>query len=301
MRIENVKKVLLYCRPTAKSYESVKRTFQKVASKLRSVDVELVLQDRLAKIVNDRHKYGIVDPENNQTPPQDCNLDLVISIGGDGTFIHASSVATRFDVPLLGINAGTLGFLTAYSKKEINPGLNSLLRGALTYESRTRIYCEHYRSGRKMGEYEVFNDIIVKTGANPRLLDLGISVGGKSVVRYKADGVVVCTPSGSTAYNMACGGPILSYGSGVFGVTPICANGLTNRSMVFGESEGYIEVEYLGSEDSDAILVADGQTGGTLQVGDKVIIMPSRVASKVVPPDENVFAVLKEKMDWSQI
>ncbi len=297
MKIETVKKALIYCRPTQKSFDNVKRTFQSVCAELRKHDVEIVLQERLAKCVNGRGSFKRIDCGGVLSVGGD--IDVVISIGGDGAFIHSTAVAKRFDVPVLGINAGTLGFLTAYSKKEVRVAIAALMKGLLTSEKRQRIYCEHYRNGSKLGDYDVFNDIIIKTGAVPRLLDLGVTVGGKSVVRYKSDGVIVCTPSGSTAYNMAGGGSILSPEAEVFGVTPICANGLTNRAMVFGDSQE-IDVEFLGSDESEAILVADGVSECNLQVGDKVVIKKSEVPSWVVPSDENVFAVMNEKLGWDR-
>lgn len=225
-------------------------------------------------------------------------LDLMLALGGDGTLLRASRWVADHGVPVCGINLGDLGFLSAYHRDELDQALDDALAGKLVIDSRLRMRIEVFRDGELFAADTASNDAYVKHGEIPRLLRMATYIGEHFLATYRADGLIICTPLGSTAYNLAAGGPIIEPGTGAFTVTPICPHSLTFRPVV-AAADAEIKIVYQGPTDvSSAFLTADGQWNVELQLGDEVRIRKADVPLHLVPPHTSVFEVLAAKLGW---
>jgi NAD+ kinase len=226
------------------------------------------------------------------------DLDLIVCLGGDGTLLHASSMIKEGRAPVLGINLGRLGFLVPFSPADARTALEQALDGKLPVEERMRLSVRLHRNGGEVVERLALNDAVISQGAMARLIEVLARLDGKRITLYKADGLIVSTPSGSTAYNLAAGGPILSPGQSSVAITPICPHTLTNRPLVVpGTSR--IEVELTG-ESRSVILTVDGQTAYPLEPGDKVEITQAAAPLRVYASDKPYFEILREKLRWGE-
>ena len=231
--------------------------------------------------------------------PED--LDLMIALGGDGTLLRGSRYVADMGVPVVGVNLGDLGFLSAYGRDQLIEGLEDALDGRLAWEPRLRMGVEVRRDDEVFATETAVNDIYIKHGQIPRLLRLETRVGGHELAHYKADGLIVTTPLGSTAYNLAAGGPIVAPGTNVFTITPICPHSLTLRPVVVAAKDG-VTVKWAGpvAGVSDGYLTADGQWKIQLQLGDEIHMRAAEDPLRLVPPKASVFDVLAAKMGWSR-
>jgi NAD+ kinase len=229
-----------------------------------------------------------------------ADLGLMIALGGDGTLLRASRYVADMGVPVVGINLGDLGFLSAYGHDQLVEGLSDALAGRLSWEPRLRMGVEVRRNGELFATETAVNDVYIKHGQIPRLLRLATRVGDHDLALYKADGLIVTTPLGSTAYNLAAGGPIVAPGTAVFTITPICPHSLTLRPVVVAANDG-VTVTWAGptSGESDGYLTADGQWKITLQLGDEIKMCAAEQPLRLVPAKASVFEVLAAKMGWS--
>ncbi|RMG93692.1 MAG: hypothetical protein D6705_18070 [Deltaproteobacteria bacterium] len=226
-------------------------------------------------------------------------FDLAVALGGDGTLLRLGRWVADHGVPVLGINLGDLGFLTAYPSSRLEQALEDAVAGRLRWEPRQRIRLRVLRDGEVLGEEVACNDVYVGHGALPRMLHLDTKVGGEYMATYRADGLIVATPTGSTAYNLSAGGPIVLAGTETFTITPICSHSLTHRPVV-SPARKEIEVAFCGPARVErALLSVDGQWTIELQRGDRVVIGLDAVPLRLVPPDVSVFDVLAAKLGWS--
>ncbi|HZI78970.1 MAG TPA: NAD(+)/NADH kinase [Vicinamibacterales bacterium] len=230
-------------------------------------------------------------------------VDLVVVLGGDGTLL---SMATRIaqsgrDVPMLGVNFGSLGFLTETRIDEMLPSLEAVLAGTAVIEPRAMLAAEMRRGTTRTDSHVVLNDVVFTKAALSRIIELTISVGDNLVTKVKADGLIVATATGSTAYNLAAGGPIVHPRVDALVLTPIAPHTLTNRPIVVPASE-LIEVRPTVADAKDEIFVTyDGQTGYPLHAGDVVRIRRSERALQLVKaPARNYFELLREKLKWGE-
>jgi NAD+ kinase len=243
---------------------------------------------------------GLVDVTPVSDPHELHGVDLVIALGGDGTLLRASRWAATAGIPVLGINLGDLGFLTAYHGEEIGVGLQAAIDGTLSWEPRLRMNVEVRREGRVVVHEVACNDAYIKHGDVPRLLLLATEIAGSHMATYKADGLIVSTPMGSTAYNLAAGGPIVAPGTEVLTITPICPHSLTHRPVVVSKAAD-VRITYAGPSDiSAAFLTVDGQKSVELELGDQVTITAAHEPLKLCPPNFSVFRVLATKLGWNQ-
>lgn len=228
------------------------------------------------------------------------DVDLIIALGGDGTLLRASRWAATAGIPVLGINLGELGFLTAYNRDEARTALAAAVRGELTWEARLRMRVEVRRGEELLAIEHACNDAYIKHGDVPRLLLLSTEVAGSHMATYKADGLILSTPMGSTAYNLAAGGPIVAPGTQCLTITPICPHSLTHRPVVVpGDSE--IRITYAGPNDiSAAFLTVDGQRSVELKLGDVVVATAASEPLQLCPPGVSVFKVLATKLGWNR-
>lgn len=223
--------------------------------------------------------------------------DLVIVLGGDGTLLSAARAIGGRDIPLFAVNLGGLGFLTAIKIDELYQQLERALSGDFRIERRRMLHCELHRDGRPIADYEALNDMVLTKAEIARMIDLEVQVNGKFVTVYKADGLIIATPTGSTAYSLSAGGPIVYPTVAALALTPICPHTLTNRPVILHE-ECIIEV-INRSEDNATYFTVDGQVGGLLRRSDVVVCRSSdHSISLVHPPEMAFFDVLREKLKW---
>jgi len=225
--------------------------------------------------------------------------DLVVVLGGDGTFLSVARLASKREVPILGVNLGGLGFLTDVKPEEIFPALQRVLGGNYRVERRTVLAAAVIRGGKVVRRFQALNDVVINKGALARIIDLEASVNGEPLCTFKADGLIFSTPTGSTAYSLSAGGPIVEPSVGVLLVSPICPHTLTNRPIVLPDRER-VRVEIRAS-DEDVVLTLDGQEGMQLASGDCVEVRrsPNHVAL-VRSPARTFFEVLRAKLRWGE-
>jgi len=225
--------------------------------------------------------------------------ELVIVLGGDGTLIHAARLLAGRPVPLLGVNLGSLGFMTEIPSREVFPVLDEVLAGKFTVESRMKLACRLLRAEEVVIHDEVLNDVVINKGALARIGDHETLVDGHYVTTFKADGVIVATPTGSTAYSMSAGGPIVHPAMDSMILTPICPHALTQRPIVI-PGDQVISVTIKGDA-AEFYLTFDGQAGLALQQGDRLEVQrsPNRVLL-IGNPRLDYFGMLRQKLRWGE-
>ena len=225
--------------------------------------------------------------------------DLVIVLGGDGTLLSVARRANSREVPILGVNLGGLGFLTSTTTSELFSTLEQILNGEYEVERRSLLEATLIRNGERIESFQVFNDAVINKGALARIIDLEAWVDDHYLCTYKADGLIVATPTGSTAYSLAAGGPIIAPSVGVVVLSPICPHTLTNRPIVLPDTANIQVV--LRTADEDVILTLDGQEGHPLKKGDTVSIKRSgSTVSLIRPQNRTFFDVLRSKLRWGE-
>jgi NAD+ kinase len=225
--------------------------------------------------------------------------DLIIVLGGDGTLLSAARVIGAREVPLFPVNLGGLGFLTAITMDEIYPNLERAFRGEHRIGKRKLLYAELLRAEKPVANWEALNDVVITKSAIARMIDLDTHVDQMFVCRYKADGLIVATPTGSTAYSLSAGGPIIFPSVGAICLTPICPHMLTNRPVIVPDTST-IRIT-CQAEDDSAFLTIDGQVGKPLQQGDQIVCRSSaRTLMLIRPPRMLFFDVLRQKLKWGE-
>jgi len=223
--------------------------------------------------------------------------DLLIVLGGDGTLLSAARVVAGHDIPLFAVNLGHLGFLTAIRVEDLYPELERSLAGNFTLTRRKMLAVAHTRGEETLAEYQALNDVVVAKTALARIVDLEAWASGSFVCSYKADGLIIATPTGSTAYSLSAGGPIVFPTVNAICLTPICPHTLTNRPLIV-PSDLVLRIICQGSE---AFLTVDGQVGAPLLEGDAVECRVSDFDVLLVrPPETTFFDVLRQKLKWGE-
>jgi NAD+ kinase len=230
-------------------------------------------------------------------PPRDA--DLVVVIGGDGTFLSVVRSMGVRQVPILGVNAGSLGFLTDTSLADLYKALETVLAGNYTIQSRMMLDSDLVRNGDVRTKHTILNDVVITKGAIARMIEVGVVINEQLVAVIRADGIIVSTPTGSTAYSLAAGGPVLYPGIGSIILTPICPHTLTYRPLVVSDRS---EVEVtLRSSSGEVYVTFDGQMSVPMLRGDTVRARKSRSRLKVIHlPGHNYFQVLRHKLRWAE-
>jgi NAD+ kinase len=223
--------------------------------------------------------------------------DLLLVFGGDGTMLRIAREAVGSRTPILGINLGGLGFLTAVPGRQIAAALRKVWAGNFTLETRALLEAKGTAHGKRFTQL-AFNDFVMSRGMASRLIELDVAVDGETLTRYRADGLIISSPTGSTAYSLAAGGAIVSPSAHVFAITPICPHTLSNRSVIVGlQSTVSIRV---ASERLETIFTADGQWQTVLQAGDTVQFRQSRESVRLLRLDgSSFFQTLRAKLHWS--
>jgi len=226
------------------------------------------------------------------------HLDLVIVLGGDGTLLSAARATAAIDVPILGVNLGSLGFLTEVPPQAIYTMLGAIVEGRAAVERRALMECTLLRGSEVRGSYLVFNDAVVNKTALARLNTYDLCIDGVFVSSYRADGMIVATPTGSTAYSLSAGGPVLMPTVSALVVTPVAPHALTHRPLVVPDS-AVIEI-WLRTEDELAYLSLDGQPGLDLSDGDRVRCRRSEHQVNLFRTGSDFFQVLRSKLKWGE-
>ena len=225
-------------------------------------------------------------------------VDLLIVLGGDGTLLSMARAVGELGVPILGVNLGGLGFLTATTLDEMLPALDTLLAGGMEVEERMMLGARLVRGGQGVGDYIALNDVVITKSAMSRIIDLSVSVGGRHAISYRADGLIISTPTGSTAYNLSAGGPILFPTMDAVVLTPIAPHTLSNRPIVV---PGAQRVDVALLVEQEVMLTMDGQVGVPLRGGDVVEVQKADARIRLVRfPSKDFFSVLRTKLKWGE-
>jgi NAD+ kinase len=257
----------------------------------------------------DQHHYGVlIDREtaaytnNREIVDRDQiglrKPDYAIVLGGDGTLLSAARAVAKAGVPILGVNLGMLGFLTEVPLAELYPALEAIHANRFSLDHRALVHCQLVREGKSIATYDALNDAIVNKVSIARLASLDLYIDEMFVSNYKADGMIIATPTGSTAYSVAAGGPILMPSVEAFVVTPVSPHSLTHRPLVVRDSSEIVVV--VNTEHEPAFLSIDGQVGMDLRDRDRIVCRKSEYTVKLLRVSKTFFDVLRTKLKWGQ-
>ncbi len=224
-----------------------------------------------------------------------CRLILVI--GGDGTLLSVARDCGSHRTPLVGVNLGSLGFLTEIPIQELYPALEAILDGRGTIAPRTRLRASVVRDGRTVARHDVLNDVVVAKSTIARILDINVEINGRFMTMFQADGLIICTPTGSTAYSLSAGGPIVDPTVAAMILSPICPHTLTNRPIV-APIDNKVEISFARNHE-EVYATLDGQIGMPIQHGDRLRIRRSPHPLRMMQlPGHDYFGVLRQKLKW---
>ena len=228
-----------------------------------------------------------------------ANVDLILVLGGDGTMIATARLMGDTEVPVLGVNYGGLGYLAEFRFEELYTALESILSGNYRLDKRVMLAVELLRGEEQMTRNRVLNDVVINKSALARIIEIEAYLNQQFVNSFRADGLIVSTPTGSTAYNLSAGGPVIYPSMNAVVITPICPFTLSNRPIVVPD-DAVIEL-CLKTEQEDVALTLDGQVGFPLKVEDRVVIRKSQTTFNLVQPtNRNYFDVLRDKLRWGR-
>ena len=258
-------------------------------------------RDRQIEVFVDKETAATLDGREKSLTRNEMSgqVDLIVVLGGDGTLLATARALNRKPVPLLAVNLGGLGFLTVITREELFATLELVLAGNLSTERRVQIEAEIVRADEVIASYLALNDAVLNKGAIARVLDFDVWIDNKFISTYKSDGLIVSTPTGSTAYSLAAGGPVIIPSVAAFIVTPICAHTLTNRPIVLPDSAA-IEVAVKSQRES-VYLTVDGQVGIALRSDDTVRIKKAASHVELIQsPHKSYFEILRQKLKWGE-
>lgn len=274
-----------------KNHPDVEQIASYVQKELTAAGIEVLLEDGLAEQIGQVNGFAGED-----IPPL---VDLIVVLGGDGTLISVARLIGAHGVPIAGVNLGQLGFLTEITREELPDMLERLISGDYRISERMMIDAFIHRNGKVVGKYTVLNDAVINKGALARIIDMETYVDGRHLSTYKADGLIVSTPTGSTGYSLAAGGPIIFPEINSLLIAPICPHMLTNRPIIVW-SRSIIEIE-VKFQDDVVFFTADGQVGHKLLPGDRVEVRRSELRTRLISsPTKEYFQVLRTKLSWGE-
>lgn len=271
-------------------YEPARTEAEKLGEWFRKRDIAVFSEDMNAEwSVNGTCKESSIIPKD---------VDWVIVLGGDGTLLGAARRIGRYGVPILGVNLGGLGFLTCIPLNRIYPVVETMINGGLDVESRVMLETRVIRDNAEVIRFKVLNDVVINKSTLARIIDLDVTIDDEILTTFRADGLIISTPTGSTAYNLSAGGPILYPTIESFILTPICPFTLTNRPIIVPDS-AVIGIRMGKESEGTVILTFDGQVGFDLHHGDMVHIHKSREKINLFRhPDHSYFKILRTKLMW---
>jgi len=254
-------------------------------------DIEVYLENKLADLVkyNKSAELGNIHKHS----------EVVIVLGGDGTFLGVSRILSGTDIPIVGINMGNLGFLTEVTREEAIELVDIIANGSYEVENREMISAKVIRENKQFCSYDVLNDVVISRGKISRVVDLALEIDDKQISTFKSDGLILATPSGSTAYSLSAGGPIVFPALPLMIITPICPHTLTNRPLVVSNKR-IVRVRSL-TDTTQLHLTLDGQISFDLMAGDVVEVTKSKKSIKFIrSPFRDYFSILKTKLMWGE-
>ena len=260
-----------------------------VYDELKKLGIDIIMSEELSEHFSQLNCEFLPDADGAK------KSDIIIAIGGDGTIIYASSFASEFDTPILGINAGRLGFLAGLEKEELTL-LKNLISKQYSTDSRMMLKVRHYENDELISEYLCLNDCVVARGLSFRLCEINVSANGKFIKDYFADGLIVATPTGSTAYSLSAGGPVVDTSIESLILTPICSHSLFSRSMIF-EKNTEITITVANPESCLPVFSCDGKMGITMTADTKLRITKAEKTTKLIRIKTDSFTdILTQKL-----
>ena len=283
---EKAKKIGVFCKPKAPSATDI---LGRLIPWLRKQNYHIFLDTGTAAIINETSSY-----EKREISQQ---ADLLIVLGGDGTLLSVARAAHPHNIPILAVNLGSLGFLAEISIEELYPTLENILAGKFEIENRMLLNACIWRNGEKVEDHNVLNDVVINKGAVARVINLQVLVNGQYMTSYRADGLIIATPTGSTAYSLSAGGPIIHPSMHTLVLSPICPFTLTNRSILIPD-QSIIQVK-LAAEYDDVRVTLDGQEGYDMRAGDILKIKKTKTSLQLIRgPNKNYYQILRDKLHW---
>ncbi|MGH7206669.1 MAG: NAD(+)/NADH kinase [Nitrospiraceae bacterium] len=261
-------------------------------------DLVAWLRERQKEVVLDAKTAALIGEGTNYQKTQIAALsDMVLVLGGDGTMLNAARLVEERNVPILGVNMGGLGFLTEVSLEQLYPTLEKVFAKEFVLEERLMLCARIHRHGEHMANATVLNDVVISKGTLARMIEIQISIDGQFVTNLRGDGLIVSTPTGSTAYSLSAGGPIIAPSVQALILTPICPHTLTHRPLLI--SSGVAVEVTLTSKDEGAMATFDGQVGVAITQGDTVTVRTSDHRTHLIRfPDRTYYDVLRRKLKW---
>lgn len=283
--IEALKKIGLVVKSDAKANEKA----QELERWLRSKKIEIVRKKAV--------ESGQENDSNRPSPPP-SDVECIFVLGGDGTFLSAVRWIGDQDIPILGIKFGQVGFLAEIAEEDLYPAAEEVLKGDFILRSRMRLVVKVIRGQKTRARETVLNDVVINRGALARLAHIETRIDDHYLTTYSADGLIVATPTGSTAYSLAAGGPVIHPAVPAIILTPICPFTLTNRPLIVPQSAN-IKIK-LAKGSSDIVLTFDGQKGLELNDRDEIHIKKGpHPVHLITLPERQYFDILKNKLKWS--
>jgi len=263
----------------------------------RPKKIEVYMEEGMVK----QFHPPLAGPHLNSIGREDIptKVEMIIVLGGDGTLLSVARLVGDHDVPILGVNLGGLGFLTEITLEELYRVLEKVVQGDFITDERVVLNASVIRRGERMAEFIVLNDAVINKGALARIIDLETTINGEYLTTFKSDGLILSTPTGSTAYNLSAGGPIVYPSLHCIIITPICPHTLTNRPIVIPDD---VEIRaMLKTKQQEVILTLDGQQGFTLEFEDIVEVKKAEGHIFLIKsPYRHYFEVLREKLKWGE-
>jgi NAD+ kinase len=268
-----------------------------LAEWLRPKGIEVYFEKEVKEVLSPPVSGVFLDPVDREEMSD--HVEMIIVLGGDGTLLSVARQVVGLNIPILGVNLGGLGFLTEIALEELYPVLDRVIEGDYRADQREVIHVAVIRKGRTLAEYTVLNDAVINKGALARIIDLETTINGEHLTTFKSDGLIISTPTGSTAYNLSAGGPIVYPTLDCIIITPICSHTLTNRPIVIPD-EVIVRV-ILKTRQQEVILTLDGQQGFPLEFDDEVEVKKSDARILLIKsPHRHFFGLLREKLKWGE-
>ena len=279
-----------------------------IIARPRRVDIAAIVPP-LLKWLSDRNIRAPYDQETASSLPDSvpgktrtelaAESDLLLVLGGDGTLLSAAREAAPRSIPILPVNLGSLGFLTSFMLQELYPALEETLAGHLAASERVMLHSALIRDGKTVDDQRVLNEVVINKSALVRMIQVRLTINTDFVCRYRADGLIVATPTGSTAYSLSAGGPIVHPNVESLIITPICPHTLSDRPIVV-DDKCCVELSVAGPAES-VYLTLDGQKGIPMQSGDKVRIVRAEERLKLIQPKrKSYYEILRSKLKWGE-
>jgi NAD+ kinase len=270
---------------------------QNLVEWLRPKEVEVFVEDGTGRLLDPGLSGSYLNPMEREEIPK--HVEMVIVLGGDGTLLSVARQVWNRKLPILGVNLGGLGFLTEIALEELYPVLEKILKGDFQTNEREVLHASVVRKGQKIADYIILNDAVVNKGALARIIDLETTIDGEYLATFQSDGLIISTPTGSTAYNLSAGGPIVFPSLHTIIITPICPHTLTNRPIILPDD--LMIRTMLKSKNQEVFLTLDGQLGFPLEFEDVVEVKKAEGCILLIKsPYRQYFELLRQKLKWGE-